>query len=89
MQPLRTGHYTECGMSVVPPVLTCTETEQKWHKPRTIVCIIYIFGTIFDYYVFINPILYIGSKPTGPVDAMVVVKPGATSASGISYIKLV
>ncbi|KAK7915509.1 hypothetical protein WMY93_011270 [Mugilogobius chulae] len=22
-------------MSVVPPVLSCTETEQKWHKPRT------------------------------------------------------
>ncbi|KAK6316809.1 hypothetical protein J4Q44_G00122090 [Coregonus suidteri] len=22
-------------MSVVPPVLSCTETEQKWHKPQT------------------------------------------------------
>ncbi|XP_048017727.1 uncharacterized protein LOC125249466 [Megalobrama amblycephala] len=22
-------------MSVVPPVLSCTETEQSWHKPRT------------------------------------------------------
>ncbi|CAB1313276.1 unnamed protein product [Coregonus sp. 'balchen'] len=31
----QTAHYSECGMSVVPPVLSCTETEQKWHKPRT------------------------------------------------------
>ncbi|XP_076832990.1 uncharacterized protein LOC143477972 [Brachyhypopomus gauderio] len=32
---LRTAHYSESGMSVVPPVLSCTQTEQKWHKPRT------------------------------------------------------
>ncbi|KAK6328227.1 hypothetical protein J4Q44_G00002050 [Coregonus suidteri] len=38
----QTAHYSECGMSVVPPVLSCTETEQKWHKPRTMVCIISI-----------------------------------------------
>ncbi|MEQ2288672.1 hypothetical protein AMECASPLE_025212 [Ameca splendens] len=25
----------ECGRSVDPPVLSCTQTEQKWHKPRT------------------------------------------------------
>ncbi|XP_049924428.1 uncharacterized protein LOC126404989 [Epinephelus moara] len=31
----QTAHYSECGMSVVPPGLSCTETEQKWHKPRT------------------------------------------------------
>ncbi|KAJ8368736.1 hypothetical protein SKAU_G00087640 [Synaphobranchus kaupii] len=31
----QTAHYSECGMSAVPPVLSCTETEQKWHKPRT------------------------------------------------------
>ncbi|KAK0152979.1 hypothetical protein N1851_005346 [Merluccius polli] len=31
----QTAHYSECGMSTVPPVLSCTETEQKWHKPRT------------------------------------------------------
>ncbi|XP_070406716.1 uncharacterized protein [Nothobranchius furzeri] len=31
----QTPHYSECGMSAVPPVLSCTETEQKWHKPRT------------------------------------------------------
>uniref|UniRef100_A0A3B1IZ95 SWIM-type domain-containing protein n=1 Tax=Astyanax mexicanus TaxID=7994 RepID=A0A3B1IZ95_ASTMX len=31
----QTAHYSECGMTVVPPVLLCTQTEQKWHKPRT------------------------------------------------------
>uniref|UniRef100_A0A8C1CNC2 SWIM-type domain-containing protein n=1 Tax=Cyprinus carpio carpio TaxID=630221 RepID=A0A8C1CNC2_CYPCA len=31
----QTAHYYESGMSVVPPVLSCTQTEQKWHKPRT------------------------------------------------------
>jgi len=35
----QTAHYYESGMSVVPPVLSCTQTEQKWHKPRTMVCI--------------------------------------------------
>lgn len=29
------AHYSEKRMSVVPPVLSCTDTEQKWHKPRT------------------------------------------------------
>ncbi|KAL1268628.1 hypothetical protein QQF64_033991 [Cirrhinus molitorella] len=29
------AHFSESGMSVVPLVLSCTETEQKWHKPRT------------------------------------------------------
>ncbi|CAB1322837.1 unnamed protein product [Coregonus sp. 'balchen'] len=33
----QTAHYSECSMPVVPPVLTCTETEQRWHEPRTIV----------------------------------------------------
>ncbi|KAK7910480.1 hypothetical protein WMY93_015164 [Mugilogobius chulae] len=31
----QTAHFSESCMSVVPPVLSCTETEQKWHKPRT------------------------------------------------------
>ncbi len=35
----QTAHYSECGMSVVPPALPCTQTEQKWHKPQTIVWI--------------------------------------------------
>lgn len=35
-----TAHHSECGMSVVPPVLSCTETEQRWNKPQTIVYII-------------------------------------------------
>ncbi|KAL1252625.1 hypothetical protein QQF64_017318 [Cirrhinus molitorella] len=29
------AHFSESGIAVVPPVLSCTETEQKWHKPRT------------------------------------------------------
>ncbi|XP_073689584.1 uncharacterized protein [Garra rufa] len=31
----QTAHYSESGMSVVPTVLSCTETEQKWHKQRS------------------------------------------------------
>nr|XP_033935584.1 uncharacterized protein LOC117443882 [Pseudochaenichthys georgianus] len=31
----QTAHYTELNMSVVPPVHSCTESEQQWHKPRT------------------------------------------------------
>ncbi|XP_039670274.1 uncharacterized protein LOC120567383 [Perca fluviatilis] len=31
----QTAHYSELNMQVVPPVHTCTETEQQWHKPRT------------------------------------------------------
>ncbi|KAI4885066.1 hypothetical protein NFI96_013031, partial [Prochilodus magdalenae] len=31
----QTAHYSELNVQVVPPVHTCTETEQQWHKPRT------------------------------------------------------
>ncbi|XP_048014100.1 uncharacterized protein LOC125246981 isoform X2 [Megalobrama amblycephala] len=31
----QTAHYSQLNMSIVPPVLSCTETEQSWHKPRT------------------------------------------------------
>ncbi|XP_034088235.1 uncharacterized protein LOC117556808 [Gymnodraco acuticeps] len=31
----QTAHYTELNMPVVPPVHSCTESEQQWHKPRT------------------------------------------------------
>ncbi len=36
----QTAHYSECGMSVVLLVLSCTEMEQRFHKPRTLVCIL-------------------------------------------------
>ncbi|KAG5273004.1 hypothetical protein AALO_G00171700 [Alosa alosa] len=29
------AHYSQLHLSAVPPVLSCTETEQCWHKPRT------------------------------------------------------
>ncbi|XP_078140703.1 uncharacterized protein LOC144539475 [Centroberyx gerrardi] len=32
---LQSAHYSETGTQVVPPVHSCTETEQQWHKPRT------------------------------------------------------
>ncbi|XP_067271626.1 uncharacterized protein [Pseudorasbora parva] len=32
----QSAHYSELNMSVVPPVLSCTEGEQQWHKPRTL-----------------------------------------------------
>ena len=51
----QTAHYSQCGMSVVPPVLSCTETEQKWHKPRTMVSVINRSIKMFDCY---NPHVY-------------------------------
>ncbi|XP_037535870.1 uncharacterized protein LOC119412904 isoform X1 [Nematolebias whitei] len=32
----QSAHYSELKLSVVPPVLSCTEGEQQWHKPRTL-----------------------------------------------------
>nr|XP_033957654.1 uncharacterized protein LOC117460383 [Pseudochaenichthys georgianus] len=29
------AHYSTLNLAAVPPVLSCTETEQRWHKPRT------------------------------------------------------
>ncbi|XP_076153873.1 uncharacterized protein LOC143137508 [Alosa pseudoharengus] len=31
----QTAHYSQLRLTSVPPVFSCTETEQKWHKPRT------------------------------------------------------
>ncbi|XP_077102505.1 uncharacterized protein LOC143753718 [Siphateles boraxobius] len=31
----QTAHYSQLRLISVPPVFSCTETEQKWHKPRT------------------------------------------------------
>ncbi|KAG9278156.1 hypothetical protein AMEX_G5969 [Astyanax mexicanus] len=31
----QTAHYSTLNLAAVPPVLSCTETEQRWHKPRT------------------------------------------------------
>ncbi|KAK0131248.1 hypothetical protein N1851_034070 [Merluccius polli] len=33
----QTAHYSTLNLKAVPPVLSCTETEQQWHKPRTMV----------------------------------------------------
>ncbi|KAI4885328.1 hypothetical protein NFI96_032045 [Prochilodus magdalenae] len=30
----QTAHYSQLNLAAVPPVLSCTETEQRWHKPR-------------------------------------------------------
>ncbi|KAI4874701.1 hypothetical protein NFI96_014081, partial [Prochilodus magdalenae] len=30
----QTAHYSHLNLAAVPPVLTCTETEQRWHKPK-------------------------------------------------------
>ncbi|CAK6964437.1 uncharacterized protein LOC111194922 isoform X2 [Scomber scombrus] len=30
----QTAHYSQLNIAAVPPVLSCTETEQRWHKPR-------------------------------------------------------
>nr|XP_055076863.1 uncharacterized protein LOC129456058 [Misgurnus anguillicaudatus] len=31
----QTAHFSQLGVPVVPPVHSCTESEQQWHKPRT------------------------------------------------------
>ncbi|XP_041912133.1 uncharacterized protein LOC121677449 isoform X2 [Alosa sapidissima] len=31
----QTAHYSQLEIPVVPPVHSCTESEQQWHKPRT------------------------------------------------------
>ncbi|XP_013855903.1 uncharacterized protein LOC106511705, partial [Austrofundulus limnaeus] len=31
----QTAHYSALNLTAVPPVLSCTESEQSWHKPRT------------------------------------------------------
>ncbi|KAG9266390.1 hypothetical protein AMEX_G19011 [Astyanax mexicanus] len=32
----QTAHFSQLSVPVVPPVHSCTETEQRWHKPRTV-----------------------------------------------------
>lgn len=32
----QSAHYSQLKVPVVPPVLSCTEGEQQWHKPRTL-----------------------------------------------------
>ncbi|XP_076729630.1 uncharacterized protein LOC143412512 [Maylandia zebra] len=32
----QTAHYSQLRVPVVPPVHSCTESEQQWHKPRTV-----------------------------------------------------
>ncbi len=41
----QTAHYSQLGISAVPPVRSCTETEQSWHKPRTMVSLSEFFKT--------------------------------------------
>lgn len=36
----QTAHYSQLSVPVVPPVHSCTEEEQQWHKPRTAVSFI-------------------------------------------------
>uniref|UniRef100_A0A1A7WVU1 Uncharacterized protein n=2 Tax=Iconisemion striatum TaxID=60296 RepID=A0A1A7WVU1_9TELE len=31
----QTAHFSQLSVPVVPPVHSCTEEEQQWHKPRT------------------------------------------------------
>lgn len=33
----QSAHYSQLNLQVVPPILSCTEGEQQWHKPRTMV----------------------------------------------------
>ncbi|XP_041847552.1 uncharacterized protein LOC121643962 isoform X2 [Melanotaenia boesemani] len=32
----QSAHYSQLKVPVVPPMLSCTEGEQQWHKPRTL-----------------------------------------------------
>ncbi|XP_047219736.1 uncharacterized protein LOC124867367 [Girardinichthys multiradiatus] len=31
----QTAHYSALNLTAVPPILSCIESEQSWHKPRT------------------------------------------------------
>ena len=33
----QTAHFCQLRINSVPPTHSCTDTEQKWHKPRTMV----------------------------------------------------
>ncbi len=33
----QSAYYSQMNVPAVPPVLSCTEGEQQWHKPRTLV----------------------------------------------------
>ncbi|CAB1312566.1 unnamed protein product, partial [Coregonus sp. 'balchen'] len=33
----QSAHYSQMGTPVLPPVHSCTEAEQQWHKPRTMI----------------------------------------------------
>lgn len=35
--PYQNAHYCQQKITAVPPTHSCTENEQKWHKPRTMV----------------------------------------------------
>ncbi|CDQ86837.1 unnamed protein product [Oncorhynchus mykiss] len=32
----QTAHYSQLNIPAAPPVHSCTDTEQCWHKPRTL-----------------------------------------------------
>ncbi|CDQ77064.1 unnamed protein product [Oncorhynchus mykiss] len=32
----QTAHYSQLNIPAAPPVHSCTDTEQRWHKPRTL-----------------------------------------------------
>ena len=49
--PPLSAPLSELNLSAVPPVLSCTEGEQQWHKPRTLVIIIFV---VVVKYVFTN-----------------------------------
>ncbi|XP_029615867.1 uncharacterized protein LOC115198224 isoform X4 [Salmo trutta] len=33
---MKTAHYSQLNIPAAPPVHSCTDTEQRWHKPRTL-----------------------------------------------------
>ena len=49
------AHYSQLGVPVVPPVHSCTELEQQWHKPRTAVSLtLFNFAFAFNFETFLT-----------------------------------
>ncbi len=49
----QTAHYSQLSIPAVPLVHSCTDTEQIWHKPRTLVshvtCELYYYCAYCSY----------------------------------------
>ncbi len=89
----QTAHYCQLRITSVPPTHSCTETEQKWHKPRTMVTNVTLteyFDSIYGYLFIDNLFFFLmqGVKP-GPVNDMVILSARPKERKLVEGIRLV